>query len=63
MKILAERDLLAAIALHAILSRPDHEPEDVKHNAIVAYRSADAMLAQREAFLAELRSSFTTGDK
>lgn len=41
------RDYFAAAALMGQCANPDCEPEDVVHNAIVAYRNADAMLAQR----------------
>lgn len=39
------RDWFAGMALQGTVS--SGEPEDVKHNAIVAYRNADAMLAER----------------
>jgi hypothetical protein len=40
------RDWLAGMALIGLCV--NGEPEDVKHNAIVAYRNADAMLEQRD---------------
>jgi hypothetical protein len=39
------RDLFACFALIGLCV--NGEPEDVKHNAIVAYRNADAMMEQR----------------
>lgn len=44
---MALRDYLAAAAIQGICANPDCEPEDVTHNAIVAYRNADAMLIAR----------------
>jgi hypothetical protein len=42
---LTKLELLAAMAMAAQCANPDCEPEDVKHNAIVAVRNADALLA------------------
>lgn len=39
------RAYLSGQALQGICANPDCEPEDVKHNAIVAVRNADALLA------------------
>lgn len=43
----ALRDRFALVAMHGIIC--SGEPEDVDHNAIVAYRNADAMLKARKA--------------
>src|SRR5688572_7673294 len=53
----AERRTLALVALHGMLSH-GAEPEDVKHNAIVAVRSANALIeALNDAPTAMLKSS------
>lgn len=43
------RVYIATAALQGICANPDCEPEDVRHNAIVALRNADALIEQLKA--------------